>query len=220
MGAKQQFTDYDTMLQKAEIEAVLIGTPMHLHVPQAIAALQMNLHVLSEVPAGVSIDECKQLVLAAHASRAVYAMAENYLHTRSNRLITELVRRGLFGTTYYAEGEYLHELKGLNEITRWRRKWQTGINGITYGTHSLGPILQWMPGDRVASVSCVGSGRHARDAQGKRYEMEDTTVTLCKMKSGGLVKLRLDLLSSRPHALMNYRLQGTDGAYESARAAG
>lgn len=220
MGAKEQFTDYDEMLEKAEINAVLIGTPMPLHVPQAMAALRKNLHVLSEVPAGVSIDECKQLVMVAHASQAIYALAENYLHTRSNRLVTELVHAGLFGETYYAEGEYLHEISGYLPKTPWRRKWQVGINGNTYPTHSLGPILQWMPGDRVMSVSCIGSGRHARDAQGKRYEQEDTAITLCKMKSGGLVKLRLDLLSGRPHALMNYQLQGTDGVYESARAPG
>jgi len=58
----------------------------------------------------------------------------------------------------------------------WRRKWQTGINGVTYGTHSLGPILQWMPGDRVVSVCCAGSGHHYRDPRGAEYEMEDSVT--------------------------------------------
>ena len=130
-----------------------------------------------------------------------------------------MVRQGLFGTPYYAEGEYLHELKELNEITKWRRKWQTGINGITYGTHSLGPILQWMPGDRVARVCCAGRGHHYSDPRGDIYENEDSCVMLCKMRSGGLVKIRVDMLSDRPHAMTNYQLQGTDGCYESSRAA-
>ena len=43
---------------------------------------------------------------------------------------------------------------------------------------------------------------------------------LCKMAKGGLVKIRLDMLSDRPHAMTNYSLQGTDGAYESARSSG
>lgn len=43
---------------------------------------------------------------------------------------------------------------------------------------------------------------------------------LCRMKSGGLVKIRVDMLSDRPHAMTNYQLQGTDGCYESARASG
>ena len=43
---------------------------------------------------------------------------------------------------------------------------------------------------------------------------------LCRMRSGGLVEIRVDMLSDRPHAMTNYQLQGTDGCYESARAAG
>jgi predicted dehydrogenase len=144
-------------------------------------------------------------------------MAENYTYMRPNVAVRELARAGLFGTVYYAEGEYLHELKELNEITRWRRKWQTGINGVTYGTHSLGPILQCMPGDRVARVCCAGSGHHYRDARGREYENEDSCVMLCKTVKGALIKVRVDMLSNRPHAMTNYQLQGTDGAYESSR---
>jgi hypothetical protein len=40
------------------------------------------------------------------------------------------------------------------------------------------------------------------------------------MAGGGLVKIRVDMLSDRPHAMTNYQLQGTDGCYESARAPG
>ena len=220
LGAAEQYTDYGTMLEKSALDGVIIGTPMHFHVAQAIAALGRNLHVLSEVPAGISIGECKALVLAAKASRGVYMMAENYTYIRSNAIVREIVRRGLFGATYYGEGEYIHELKGLNEITRWRRKWQTGINGVTYPTHSLGPILQWMPGDRVVSVCCAGSGHHCTDPRGAIYENEDSCVMRCKMRSGGLVKIRVDMLSDRPHAMTNYQVQGVDGCYESARANG
>ena len=218
LGATEQYTDYGEMLEHSRIDAVIIGTPMPLHVPQAIAALKRHKHVLSEVPAGISVEECRELVLATRASRGIYMMAENYAYRRQNVLIRELVRLGLFGTPYYAEGEYIHELKQMNEDTPWRRRWQTGINGNTYPTHSLGPILQWMPGDSVVAVCCIGSGRRYRDPRGDYYENEASTITLCKLRSGGLVKLRLDMLSDRPHAMTNYQLQGTDGAYESARS--
>jgi predicted dehydrogenase len=180
----------------------------------------LGISVLSEVPAGVAIDECRDMVRTARQSRGIYMMAENYTYIKSNAVVREIVRRGLFGTPYYGEGEYLHELKGLNEVTRWRRKWQTGINGVTYCTHSLGPILQWLPGDRVVEVSCRGSGHHYRDPRGDLYENEDACVMLCKMRNSGLVKICVDMLSDRPHAMTNYQLQGTDGAYESARAHG
>ena len=220
LGADEQYTDYEDMLARSELDAVIIGTPMPLHAPQAILALDAGLSVLSEVTAAVSLDECRRLTAACKASRGVYMMAENYTYMKPNAIVREIVRRGLFGTPYYAEGEYLHELKGLNEITVWRRKWQTGVNGVTYGTHSLGPILQWMPGDRVVEICGRGSGHHYRDPRGAEYENEDSCVMLGKMRGGGLVKIRVDMLSDRPHAMTNYQIQGTDGAYESARAHG
>ncbi len=216
LGAREKYSDYEKMLDKSDLDAVVIGTPMHLHVPQSVMALERNMHVLCEVPAGVSTDECRALVLAARKSKAVYMMAENYTYIRTNVLVRELARQGLFGEIYYGEGEYLHELKELNEVTRWRRKWQTGVEGVTYGTHSLGPILQWMAGDRVARVSCAGSGHHYKDPRGDEYH-QDSNVMLCKMRSGGLVKIRVDMLSNRPHAMTNYQIQGTEGAYESSR---
>ncbi len=219
LGASEKYTDYEQMLEQSEIDAVVIGTPMPFHAPQAIAALERGVHVMSEVPAAVSIEECQALVRVCKESSAIYMMAENYTYRRENVLVRELVRRGLFGETYYAEGEYIHELKGLNEITRWRRKWQTGIRGVTYGTHSLGPLLQWMPGDRVARVCCEGSGSHHTDPRGEPYH-DDTAVMLCKTEKGALIKIRVDMISDRPHAMTNYQLQGVKGAYESARSAG
>jgi len=219
-GASEAYSDYQEMLARSDLDAVIVGTPMPFHASQAIAALQRNLHVLSEVPAAVSVDECRALVSACQASRGTYMMAENYIYTKANLMVAEMVRQGLFGQTYYAEGEYLHELKELNEITRWRRKWQTGINGVTYPTHSLGPVLRWMPGDRVVSVCCAGSGHHYRDPRGDLYENEDSCVMLCKLQSGGLAKIRVDMLSNRPHAMNCHVLQGTQGAYESPRAPG
>ena len=197
LGATEKYTDYEAMLDNAELDAVVIGTPMHFHVQQALAALNRDIHVLSEVTAGVSVDECQELVKVAKASKAIYMMAENYTYTKPNVLVKALVREGLFGDVYYGEGEYLHELKELNEITTWRRKWQTGIDGVTYCTHSLGPLLQWMPGDRVVRVCCAGSGHHYIDPRGDEYENQDSCVMLCQMASGGLVKIRVDMLSER-----------------------
>ena len=211
------YTDYDEMLDHSGIEAVLVASPMHLHASQAIAALQRGIHVLSEVTAGVSVEECRRLVEACKASRAAYMFAENVDYFREVMLIAALVKAGLFGATYYAEAEYIHELKALQVATPWRRRWHTGVNGIVYGTHSLGPVLRWMPGERAVSVCCAGSGHHHLDAEGKAFEMEDTCVMLAKMSGGGLVKIRNDFQTDRPGGHY-FVLQGTDGSYESPRS--
>ena len=214
MGVTELYTEYERMLERSGVNAVVIGTPMPLHASQSIAALERGIHVLSEVPAAVSIEECRQLVAAAEASSATYMMAENYTYMKPNVLVRALTEAGLFGQMYFAEGEYLHELKGLNEVTKWRRKWQTGINGITYPTHSLGPVLQWMK-ERVVSLMCTGTGHHYKDPRGEEYEAEDGCLMLCRMSGGGLVKIRVDMISDRPHNMTYYSLQGTDGVYEA-----
>ncbi|HRU06340.1 MAG TPA: Gfo/Idh/MocA family oxidoreductase, partial [Candidatus Brocadiia bacterium] len=216
LGAGMKFTSYEEMLDKAGLDAVVVGTPMQFHAPMSIAALERNISVLCEVTAAVSMDEAKALARAAAKSKAVYMMAENYTYLRPNVVVRELARQGLFGKVFYAEGEYLHELKALNERTPWRRKWQTGVAGITYGTHSLGPILQWMAGDRVARVCCENTGCHYLDPRGEAYAQDSATM-LCKTVRGALIKIRVDMISDRPHAMTNYQLQGKDGAYESGR---
>ena len=216
IGVENVFTDYEEMLDSRQVDAVVVGTPMHFHAPQAIEALDRDIHVLSEVTAGVSVEECRDLVRAARRSAACYMMAENYTYIKSNVLITELARQGLFGELYYAEGAYIHELKQLNEDTPWRRRWQTGVNGSTYPTHSLGPVLRWFGKERVVAVCAVGTGHHYRDPRGARYEMEDSVTLMCRLSGGGLVQIRVDMLSERPHNMTHYALQGTEGCYESS----
>ncbi len=212
------YADYTQMLDQAKPDIVVVATPMPCHADHCIAALERGLHVLGEVPAVVSLDEAKRLLQAVNVSKGQYMMAENCCYTKESVLIENIVKAGLFGTISFAEGEYLHELKALNEITKWRRKWQTGVDGITYGTHSTGPLLQWM-GERIVSVSCAGSGHHYTDASGAAYEAQDGCILLGKTASGALVKLRVDMLSNRPSSIF-YSLQGTEGCYEAGRGFG
>lgn len=71
LGAPHCFTNYVAMLETARPDAVIIAMPMPLHAPQAIAALDHGIHVLSEVPAAVSLDECRALAAACVRSKAV-----------------------------------------------------------------------------------------------------------------------------------------------------
>ena len=214
----ESYSDYRHMLENAELDAVIVATPMHLHAQMSVAALDADINVLSEVPAAVSMEESRSLVAAAIRSDATYGMAENYLFTWENRTVAAIAHAGFFGTLTYGRGEYLHELKALNEQTPWRRIWQTGVRGITYPTHSLGPLLRWMGWPRVLGVACAGTGSHYRDPRGEPYH-DDSSTMLCHIDGGASVALRVDMISDRPHAMQNYELQGTDGVYESGRGA-
>lgn len=233
LAVSHLFQVYEEMLEQVELDAVVIASPMQHHAGQAILALQRDIHVLSEVTACVSIDEARWLAQACAQSRGVYMMAENYIYRKPVALVHAMVQAGLFGEVYYAEGEYIHELSKLHRTAdgapTWRYYWQVGVNGATYPTHSLGPCLQWI-GERPARISCIGTGERTapqyklpehkalpgRPAGG----MEDTVLLLCKTTGEKLIRIRVDMLSRRPHAMTNYALQGTKGAYESARRPG
>ena len=214
-----RYLSYEDLLEKGKPDAVVIGTPMQLHVPQAIVALQDGIHVLSEVTAAVDLEQCYALVRAVRRSTAQYMMAENACYRKPALLVRALAAAGLFGTPYFGEGEYLHDVKDLHHYAdgtpTWRATWQVGKRGCTYGTHSLGPALEFFgPDVRVVSVSCVGSGIHTDP----EHPHDDTCLMLCQLNTGGLIKVRLDMMSNRPHTQAYYSLQGTHGCYEAARA--
>ncbi len=212
-----QYRVFDDMLE-SDIDAVVIATPMQCHVPQAIAALEAGKHVLSEVTAGVTMDELWWLKEAVEKNGKTYMFAENYAYMPYCQQIRSMVRSGLFGEVYYGECEYLHNIRNLmtypNGKTSWRTYWQLGKRGAFYPTHSIGPMMQWMEGEKIASISCFSAGHH------NGLRQDDTTVTMCQMKSGKLVKLRVDCTSPRPHNMHGYQLQGTKGCFESARERG
>lgn len=218
-GIPRTYRVFEDMLE-SDIDAVVIATPMQCHVPQALAALEAGKHVLSEVTAAVTMDELWWLIESVEKSGKVYMLAENYCYMPEVQLVGSLAQKGFFGEVYYGEGEYLHDIRDLavypNGKTSWRSYWQLGKRGAFYPTHSVGPVMQWFKGDRIRSLCTMGSGRHVSAA----FRQEDTTVTLCQLESGKLVRIRIDCMSPRPHNMTYYQLQGTKGCYEAPRGMG
>lgn len=211
---------FDDMIA-SDIDAVVIGTPMQCHVPQAIAALEAGKHVYSEVTAGVTMDELYWLTESVEKSGKIYMYAENYCYMPQNQLIKELAMKGYFGDIYYAEGSYLHELYNIfvypNGKASWRQYWQCGKHGTFYPTHSLGPIMACMPEERIAEISTFSAGNHHNCSW---LRQEDGTTTMCTTESGKLIEIKVDCLSHRPHNLTYYQIQGTKGIYEAPRGFG
>lgn len=210
---------YEDMLSSADIDAVVISTPMQCHVPQAMLALEAGKHVMCEVTAGVTMDELFWLVDAVESSGRIFMYAENYCYMPEVQLVRELVKRGMLGDIYYGEGEYTHDCTGLcfhDGRKTWRHYWQMGTRGAFYPTHSLGPVMQCFDDDRIVSIASFSCGNH--NPYGLRND--DVTQTLCQLASGKLVKVRVDTVSPRPHLMNYYQIQGTKGCFEMPRLGG
>jgi predicted dehydrogenase len=143
-------------------------------------------------------------------------LAENDVFRPSWTLIAELVADGRFDDVYYCRGERISRDTDKMEQTPWRRTWRGGRNGVTYPTHTFGPVLRWFPDERIDRLSCAGSGHHYVDPRGDEYEQEDTVVVLAKTDRDHLIVHRQDIISDRPAVPYRFELQGTAGCFESA----
>lgn len=61
LSIPKAYASYEALLNDAEIDAVYIPLPNHMHVPWAIQALAAGKHVLCEKPIGLTAAEAKQL---------------------------------------------------------------------------------------------------------------------------------------------------------------
>jgi len=216
----QAFTDLEAFLDSG-VQAVVVATPVVFHVEHSVAALQRGIHVLSEVPAARSIEGAWELVRAARASDAVYMFGENIRYLDEVELVKRMAADGLFGETYYAEGEYLHDCKDLWLDSEGKPTWrgrQIGRRGGfgVYCTHSLGPAL-YLLDDRVTQVAALANDQSVV-APGREGVFNFTM--LMKTARGAVVRVRVDTASNRPHTASYFSLQGVKGCYESARGLG
>ncbi len=232
------FASYEELLDKADCTAVFIATPMLLHARQAIQALHAGRHVISEVIAATTLDECWELVETVEATGLVYMLAENYCYMRPNMMVLNMAQQGVFGELTYAEGAYVHDCRyllfdGEDQLT-WRAQMRRSFRGNSYPTHSLGPVAQWMGigrgGDRIVSTATwMTNGRapqrYAAEhlgadhpaAQDDYWQLGDSASTIIRTQQGRIIVLRVDWASARPHNMTHYVLQGEKAAYISAR---
>ena len=235
------YSQFEDMVEDPGIDAIFIATPMLLHAGQALTALNAGKHVLSEVIAAATLDECHALVETVEKTGLTYMMAENYCYRREAMMIKNMADQNVFGDLTYAEGAYIHDCRDLMFNDDLTRTWRGGGTGITqstrgngYPTHSLGPVAQWLGinrGDRLARTTTFVTKSAARqewarsvfpeghvDAQDAAWaEFTDSATTLIETEQGRVICLRKDSASPRPHNMALHTLQGTRGAYMSGR---
>jgi predicted dehydrogenase len=227
-------TDYERMLGRDDVEAVIIATPMQLHGAMSVDALRANKHVLSEVAAAVTLEECWAVVRAAGESGRLYMLAENCCYYRQNLMVLQMVQAGLFGDLTFAECGYVHDCRALafkpDGSLSWRGELARDRTGNLYPTHAVGPVCQWLGinrGDRLVSLAAFTSAQkgmayyvshnYAADhpAARTKFAVGDTTTTLLRTAKGAVIDLRYDTCSARPHPSTTYfTLQGVTAAYK------
>jgi predicted dehydrogenase len=129
----KRYTDYREMLdQQKDIDAVVIGTPDHLHAVIATAAMSLGKHVYLQKPLTWSIHEARELAKKAKENPKVVTQMGNQGHSTDDaRLINEYIAAGAIGDVshvhvwtnrplaYWPQGIPRPEAKPKPDDTRW-----------------------------------------------------------------------------------------------------
>lgn len=98
-GAREQYLDYDDMIERADIEAVWILTAPGTHVPFTLKAVEAGKHVLIQKPLATNMDDARKIAAAIRQAN-VKAIVEPSSSTALDAKfaeIRELVKKGVLG---------------------------------------------------------------------------------------------------------------------------
>ena len=96
--AARQWKDYRKMLEEQkDIDAVVIGTPDHLHALPAMAAMKLGKHVYCEKPLTHSVWEARQLGQAARQGKMATQMGNQGQASEETRRLCEYLWAGAIG---------------------------------------------------------------------------------------------------------------------------
>ncbi len=92
------YNDFREALARSDIDAVVVATPDHWHVPASLMAVRAGKHVYCEKPLGISIEHNKALRAAVHQYGAVFQYGTQQRCFSSHcGFACELVRNGYLG---------------------------------------------------------------------------------------------------------------------------
>ena len=91
------YNEYERVLERDDIDAVLIAVPDHWHATIAIAACRAGKDVYCEKPLSLTIREAEQMVAAARRYGRVFQTGSQQRSAANFRFACELVRSGRIG---------------------------------------------------------------------------------------------------------------------------
>lgn len=173
------------------------------------------------------IDGCKA------APNARYMLGENYEYHPDVRYVSALARDGKLGEIFYAEMEYMHDIR-----YRWYKPnsdsgifspgddgkpkqtpWYSGMNPMMYA-HSIGPVLKIIGlanGGRKPFTAVNARGNQKVDPITKAMNF---TVGLFEMKDGTIARCANAMAIIRKPARRCLNVYGNLGSFEAHEGAG
>ncbi len=97
----QVSTNLHDVIDDAEVDAVVLATPVDKHAEIAIAAMNAGKHVFVEKPMASTVEECKQMLEVAERTGRTLMVGHTFLYNSVVRRIKQLIDEGELGEIFY-----------------------------------------------------------------------------------------------------------------------
>ena len=150
------FTDYREMIEKGNLDAVIVSTPDDLHYPMTMDALDAGLHVLCEKPLALNVAQAKAMFEKAEAAGVKHMVCFTYRWSPAGRYLKRLVDEGYVGRCLHCHFSYLAGYgRGGRYWWKWDRRRGLGALG-DLGSHMI-DLARWYVGEIARVSACLST---------------------------------------------------------------
>src|SRR5690554_2412297 len=212
------YTDYRELLDSPDIDGVVIATPLYLHAPMTLAAMDAGKHVFCEKAMALTMDECKEVYDAYQKSdRVLYFCMQRMFDEKYVKGI-QMIHSGLIGDIvgercyWFRNHDWRRPVPSpeLERHINWRLYWDYSAGLMTeLASHQL-EVCCWAM--QMVPESVVGNGGIVHWKDGR--EVYDS-VNLVYTYSNG-VKINYESLISNKYNGMEDQILGNKGTMNLA----
>ena len=139
----KSFSDYKTLAENSEFEAVIIATPPNTHPEIAMFFMNKGVHVLCEKPLCLSVAEAKQMIETAEETKVVFTMATKFRYCEDVVKAKAIIASGVLGEIVQFENAFTAK---VDMSRRWNSDKEISGGGVLIdnGTHSVDIIRYFL----------------------------------------------------------------------------
>jgi predicted dehydrogenase len=206
-GIKQTYNNHKDLLDKGDVDAVIIATPTSTHKEIAIDCLNAGKDVLVEKPMARSYQEAKQIVDSAKKNNRKLMVGMNLRYRPDTMLLRSLINSNEIGDPFYIKCGWIRR-QSSNEKWFTKREESGGGVIIDLGIHLLDLALWLLNYPEIASVSTQNFFHNTKN-------VEDTSISSVKCKNSAIINLEVSwsLPVSKDHFFLD--VYGTKGSFSS-----
>lgn len=135
-------TDASEMLDRKDVDIVVVCTPHNTHTQYVVAAAQARKHIIIEKPVALTPQDLGKQLKAVKENK-VKTIVSFVLHWNPLLMtIDRLIEHGVFGDIFMVEVDYMHRIWMTPEEKWYGSKERSGTAILTGGCHAI-DALRW-----------------------------------------------------------------------------